>query len=135
MADPFREDAKASNNEEGLNLRTVFTQMPIDQKGAEALEKAEPMIDGIIHGLTSPLTEIEESPKPKEVEKLSRIAFKGNLKEVNQFFMINLSLFVSLMNTRSPGRVRGDWLNHHNLPKRFSRLAGCARWPVSFQHH
>jgi hypothetical protein len=44
------------------------------------------IIDTIIDALTKPLTEEEESPKPKKVEKIPRIAFKGNIEEVNRFF-------------------------------------------------
>jgi hypothetical protein len=69
-----------------MNLRTVFTSQPIDQRGAAAREKAASMMDEIISGLTAPLTEIEKSPKPKKVEKLSRIVFKGTLEEVQRFF-------------------------------------------------
>jgi hypothetical protein len=86
VIDPFKLDAKAANDEEGMNLRSVFSSFPFDQKGADAREKAKPMMDEIVSGLTAPLTEIEKSPKPKEVEKLSRIPFKGTLEEVQQFF-------------------------------------------------
>ena len=44
------------------------------------------VMDDIVAALTKPLTEEEKSPKPKEVEKPSRIIFKGNLEEVNRFF-------------------------------------------------
>ena len=44
------------------------------------------VMDDIVAGLTKPLTAEEESPKPKEVEKPSRIIFKGNLEEINRFF-------------------------------------------------
>jgi hypothetical protein len=69
-----------------MNLRIVYTPQPIDHTGAAALEIAKLMLGGLINGLTAPLTEIEKSPKPKEVEKLPRIPFKGTLGEVQQFF-------------------------------------------------
>jgi hypothetical protein len=40
----------------------------------------------IISALIRPLTEEEKAPRPKEAEKLARIVFKGDLKEVNRFF-------------------------------------------------
>ena len=43
-------------------------------------------MDELISGLTAPLTEIEKSPGPKEVEKLPGLFFRGTLKEVNRFF-------------------------------------------------
>jgi len=43
-------------------------------------------MDDIVAALTQPLTAEEESPKLKEVEKLPRAVFKGNLEEVNRFF-------------------------------------------------
>jgi hypothetical protein len=43
-------------------------------------------MDEIIDALTKLLTEEEKSPKPVEADSPSRIVFKGNLEEVNQFF-------------------------------------------------
>jgi hypothetical protein len=43
---------------------------------------------GIVESLTQPLTAEEKSPQPKEV-KTPRIAFKGNLEEVNRFYYRN----------------------------------------------
>ena len=52
-------------------------------------EQIEPAIniamDYIVAALTKPLTEEEKHPR-KDVEKHSRIAFKGNLEDVNHFF-------------------------------------------------
>jgi hypothetical protein len=45
-----------------------------------------PLLDNIIDALTRPLTDEEKSPKQKEPEKPSRILFRGDLNEVNQFF-------------------------------------------------
>jgi len=44
------------------------------------------VMDNIVAALTRPLTAEEKSPKPKPVEKPSRIIFKGSLQEVNRFF-------------------------------------------------
>jgi hypothetical protein len=43
-------------------------------------------IDDIVAAMTAPLTDEEKSPKPGQVEKSSRIAFSGDLEEVNRFF-------------------------------------------------
>jgi hypothetical protein len=45
-------------------------------------------MQGIVESLTQPLTAEEKSPQPKEV-KTPRIAFKGNLEEVNRFYYRN----------------------------------------------
>ena len=86
VVDAFKLDAIAGASEEGMNLRSAFTTFPLDQTGPAARVKALPVIDQIVSGLTSPLTEIEHSPRPKEAEKRSRIVFKGNLDEIHQFF-------------------------------------------------
>jgi hypothetical protein len=44
-----------------------------------------PVFDDIVASLTKPLTAEEESPKPKQIEKPTRIIFKGSLEEVNRF--------------------------------------------------
>jgi hypothetical protein len=43
-------------------------------------------MDKIAAALTRPLSAEEKSPKPKELEKPTRIVFKGNLEEINRFF-------------------------------------------------
>ncbi len=86
ITQPFEEDAKASSAEEGMNLRIVYTSQPIDHTGPTAVKMAGLMIDKIVQGLTAPLTESEKSPQPKEIEKLPRLVFKGDLEEVNRFF-------------------------------------------------
>jgi hypothetical protein len=68
-------------------VRIISENVPSDCSVFEKIEAgAIEVIDQIIDGLTMPLTEEEKSPKPKEVEKLSGIVFKGDLYEVNQFF-------------------------------------------------
>ncbi|MFC1861535.1 hypothetical protein ACFLYL_04625, partial [Chloroflexota bacterium] len=44
------------------------------------------MMDDIIAALTLPLIAEEESPQSKRTEELPRIAFKGNMEEVNRFY-------------------------------------------------
>jgi hypothetical protein len=44
------------------------------------------VMDEIIAGLTGHLSDEEQFPKPREVEKQPRTVFSGNLKEVNRFF-------------------------------------------------
>jgi hypothetical protein len=86
VIDYFKQDALAGADEEGMNLRPAFTSFPLDQTGQEAIEKVRPMMDEIFRGLTEPLTDAEKSPQPKEVERLPRLAFKGDLEEINRFF-------------------------------------------------
>jgi hypothetical protein len=69
-----------------MNLRIQYTPQPIDHVGDAALKAAQDMMDGLISGLTEPLTEIEKNPQPRVIEKLARIPFKGTLEEVQQFF-------------------------------------------------
>ena len=43
-------------------------------------------MDEVVAALTRPLTEEEKTPVSKELEKPSRIIFKGDLEEVNRFY-------------------------------------------------
>jgi hypothetical protein len=52
---------------------------------SEIEEGVAAAMKGVIEGLTRPLSPEEKSPK-QQTGKTSRIAFKGSLKEVNQFF-------------------------------------------------
>jgi hypothetical protein len=62
---------------------TIYSESTVMEEVEAGVSAA---MDDIVAALTRPLTEEEKSPKPKEVEKLSRIVFKGKLEEVNQFF-------------------------------------------------
>jgi hypothetical protein len=68
-------------------LRIVAETVPPE---CTVLAKIEAGIDAamgdILAALAKPLTAEEKTPKPKELEKLSRKVFKGDLKEVNRFF-------------------------------------------------
>ncbi len=68
-------------------LRMVKTSVHCEASIPENIEAGvSAVMDDIIAGLTRPLTAEEKSPRSKEVEKPSRIVFKGNLEEVNRFF-------------------------------------------------
>jgi len=84
----FATDARSAASSRGQpGLRIVPEAVLPECSIAEEIEAGiSAAIDDIIAALTKPLTAEEKSPKPKEVEKLSRIVFKGNLEEVNRFF-------------------------------------------------
>ncbi len=67
---------------------SIHSEEWIDERDSPERVEAgiDPLLDNIITALTRPLTAEEESPIKKEVEKTSRIIFKGNLEEVNHFF-------------------------------------------------
>jgi hypothetical protein len=84
----FFHDAGSASAGKGMPmLRVVQGNIPYETTIMEDIEAGlNEVIDDIIAGLTKPLTTEERSPKPLAVEKPSRIIFKGNLEEVNQFF-------------------------------------------------
>ncbi|MFC1532908.1 hypothetical protein ACFL7M_06045 [Thermodesulfobacteriota bacterium] len=84
----FFRDAKSSASVKGMpGLRIVLETVPPHCTITEQIEAGvSAAMDDIITALTKPLTEEEKSPKPNEVVTPSRIAFKGNLDEVNRFF-------------------------------------------------
>jgi hypothetical protein len=68
-------------------LRYLATTIPCEATIMEDIEAGvDEAFEAIITGLTKALTTEEESPKPKEPEKVPRIIFKGSLGEVNRFF-------------------------------------------------
>ena len=68
-------------------VRVVSETVPCECTVEEDIEAGVTAVIGdIIAALTKPLTDEEKSPQPKEVEKFSRIIFKGTLEEVNRFF-------------------------------------------------
>lgn len=68
-------------------IRMVATTIPCEANDLKVIAEAvDLVIEEIIAGLTRPLTKEEESPKSRELEKPTRIIFKGSLEEVNQFF-------------------------------------------------
>ena len=84
----FFMDAKSSASVKGMpGVRLVMETVPPHSTVLEEIEQGvEAAWNDIIKALTTPLTEEEYNPKPKEPEKYSRIVFKGSLEEVNRFF-------------------------------------------------
>ncbi len=84
----FFHDATSSASVKGMpGVRIVLETVPPHSTVIEEIEAGvNAAWDDIIAALTRPLTTEEKYPKQKEVERPSRIAFKGNLEEVNQFF-------------------------------------------------
>lgn len=85
--DGFANDAESAASSRGWPGIRIFQEtVPCE---CSVMEQAEAEIDAAIHdiikALTRPLTPDEKSPR-KEIEKPSRIVFKGNLNEVNRFF-------------------------------------------------
>jgi hypothetical protein len=82
--EPFKADVQATCDKEGMPLlRRVIVPHPCGGISDEQLPK---IISQLLTGLTEPLTKDEQYPVAKEVEKPSRVIFKGNLEEVNRFF-------------------------------------------------
>jgi hypothetical protein len=84
----FANDTESASRSKGMPvLRYIPTSVPCE---ASILEDIEAGVDGafesMVSALTKPLTEEEKFPKPKEIEKPTRIIFKGSLEEVNRFF-------------------------------------------------
>lgn len=83
----FVHDARSAASGHGMpGVRVVLEPIPCECTVIADIEAGvSAVMDDIIAALTKPLTSEEKSPKPK-VEKPTRIIFKGNLIEVNQFF-------------------------------------------------
>jgi hypothetical protein len=84
----FFMDGKSSASVKGMpGVRLIMETVPPHSTVLEEIEAGVgAAMDDIIAALTKPLTAEEKSPKQKDAEKPSRIVFKGNLEEVNQFF-------------------------------------------------
>ena len=84
----FVNDAGSAASNKGMpGIRLVPEAVVSECTDMEEIETSiTGVMDDVVAVLTRPLTAEEESPKPKEVEKPSRIIFKGNLEEVNRFF-------------------------------------------------
>lgn len=84
----FAIDARSAASSKGMpGVRIVSETIPCECTVMEEIEAGvSEAMDNIVAALTQPLTAEERSPKPKGIEKLPRIVFNGNLKEVNQFF-------------------------------------------------
>jgi hypothetical protein len=84
----FVNDARSAASSRGIpEVRVVGTSIPCESSVIQDIENGVTnAMDNIIAALTTPLSAEEKSPKPKQVEKLSRIIFKGDLEEINRFF-------------------------------------------------
>ena len=84
----FANDAGSAASSKGMpQLRIAPEPIVSECTDLEEIEAGvNGVMDEIVAALTRPLTSEEKSPRPKEVERPSRIAFKGNLEEVNRFF-------------------------------------------------
>ena len=83
----FVHDAHSAASGKGMpGVRVVGSPIACESTVAEDIRSGiDKVLNELIAGLTKPLTEEEKSPQIK-VEKQPRIAFKGNLREVNEFF-------------------------------------------------
>jgi hypothetical protein len=81
-------DARLAALRKGMpGQRIISESIPSESSVAEEIEAGiSAVMENIIGALAMPLTSEEERPKAKELERPSRIIFKGNLEEVNRFF-------------------------------------------------
>jgi hypothetical protein len=84
----FMIDAGSALSGQGISgLRIISETIPCESSVMDQVEAGVARImDDIIAGLTKPLSEEERAPRAKEIEKPPRVVFKGDLKEVTQFF-------------------------------------------------
>jgi len=84
----FAMDAMSASSSQGMpGVRIVPESVPCESSIMEEIDAGvSAAMDDIIAALTIPLTGEEKSPRVVEVEKPSKIIFKGNLEEVNRFF-------------------------------------------------
>jgi len=84
----FASDARSAGSSRGMpGVRFVATSVPCESSIDKDIDAGiTAAMDNIINALTKPLSAEEKSPKPKKVEKLSRIVFRGDLEETNRFF-------------------------------------------------
>ena len=83
----FVNDARSAASGKGIpGLRVIPENVTCESNVQENIESGvNAVMDQIVAALTKPLT-LEESAPKKEVEKPSRIVFKGSFAEVNQFY-------------------------------------------------
>lgn len=89
VTDAFIEDAKTSAFSDGLRLRDVVVVHPVTDTGETAVKKAKTAIDKLILGLTAPLTEEEEKAGTFEHPKPPKIAVRGTLEKVQEYYQTN----------------------------------------------
>jgi hypothetical protein len=84
----FLNDALSAASQKGMpGMRIIPEIVPCESMVDTQIEAGvSAALDNIITALTRPLTEEDKSPKAREAYSTSKIIFKGDLKEVNQFF-------------------------------------------------
>jgi hypothetical protein len=84
----FAMDAMSASSSQGMPaVRVVPEVVPCESSIMEEIEAGvDAVMDDIITALSKPLTREEKSPRVIELEKPSKIIFKGDLEEVNRFF-------------------------------------------------
>ncbi|MEJ2111306.1 MAG: hypothetical protein P8Z37_15620 [Acidobacteriota bacterium] len=83
----FLHDAESAASSKGMpGLRALGTTVACESTvAADIQEGIDGALDDIIAALTEPLTEAEKNPQI-QIEEQPRIAFKGTLDEINQFY-------------------------------------------------
>src|SRR5512136_366837 len=84
---PFVKAAKnIAEGIEGMVARNVVVEHPVTQTGAVATEKAKGIIEGLIASLFVPPIEEKRETGSNVPEKTSRIAVRGTLNEIQDYF-------------------------------------------------
>jgi hypothetical protein len=86
----FVTDAHSAASSRGIpGIRVLGTSIPCETNVKSEIDSGvAASMQGIVEGLTKPLTANEKSPK-QQITKLPRIAFTGSYAEVNRFFYKN----------------------------------------------
>jgi hypothetical protein len=84
----FVPDGRSAASSKGMpSVRVVGEPVPCECSEQDEIDAGvRATMARIVEALTKPLSAEEADPKPKEKEKPSRVAFRGNLEEVNRFF-------------------------------------------------
>ena len=83
----FLSDSRSAASGRGMpGIRTVLETIPCECSVVSDIRAGTTaVIDEIVAGLTTPLTQQEKFPL-KEIESVPRIVFSGSLEEINQYF-------------------------------------------------
>ena len=86
----FVTDARSAASSRGMpGVRILGTSVPSETNEKSEIEAGvAAAMEGIVSGLTKPLTDEEKSPRQR-IEKPARIVFTGSYEEVNRFFYKN----------------------------------------------
>jgi hypothetical protein len=84
----FRFDARSAASGKGMpGARVVSETVPCECTVPERIESGvRAAMDDVVLALTEPLTPEERSPAPRELDGARGVVFKGDLREVQQFF-------------------------------------------------